>query len=59
MAETGKVHLYTLDSHEYFGPFASEVEAHTWGKAAGALSYQLTTRVGWGCEVRKPFKVSA
>lgn len=55
--DTGKLHLFTLDSHDYFGPFENEQHAHEWAKATGKSSYQLTTRVGQSYPIHKPHEV--
>jgi len=35
--------LYTLDSHDYFGPFSDEATAHRYAKDTGKSSYTLIT----------------
>lgn len=48
-------YLFTLDSHEFFGPFTSQRELHDWAKFRGAMSYQVVTRLHWNAELRKPW----
>lgn len=48
-------YLFTLDSHEFFGPFATEIELHAWACLRRALSYQVTTKLHWNAELRKPW----
>jgi hypothetical protein len=35
------IHVFTLDSHECYGPFAHWREAHAWAKGHGLTSYQV------------------
>jgi len=48
-------YLFTLDSHEYFGPFTTEGELHDWARLRRAVSYQVVTRLHWNAELRKPW----
>lgn len=36
-----RCYLYTLDSHDCFGAFACEADAHDWARQWGVGSYQL------------------
>lgn len=36
-------YIYTLDSHECFGPFTSADAAHAWARFRNKRSYQLLT----------------
>jgi hypothetical protein len=33
--------IFTLDSHDYYGPFSTEAAAHEYAKDHGLTSYQL------------------
>lgn len=49
--------VFTLDSHDHFGPFETNNEAHAWAKAIGLRSYSIETSPIWqDAVVRKPFR---
>ena len=39
-----KTYLWTLDSHDCFGPFDSPDDAHDWAKATYKTSYTLVKK---------------
>ena len=48
------VYLFTLDSHDYYGPFHNEAIAHDWAKRTGKSSYQLHDAVPVLAQVHNP-----
>ncbi len=40
-AKQYEVMIFTLDTHEYFGPFTKWLEAHSWAKTMEITSYQV------------------
>jgi hypothetical protein len=49
-------YLYTLDSHECFGPFLTNTKAHEWAKQTQHSSYQLVKKPPvYGEPVRNPY----
>lgn len=47
-------YIWTLDSHDYIGPFGRDNEAHKYAKENGYTSYQLISNLPLNAHIIRP-----
>ena len=50
-------YVFTLDSHNYYGPFKCRAHAQSWARAAKLTSYQIGLRLAWKAVVHAPWEI--
>ena len=49
--------VFTLDSHEHFGPFEDRLAAYRWAMKVGLACYQLVKQPVWKDSlIRRPYE---